>query len=461
MDLIQLWLKNKNLQEKEYQIEGIKWCLNNETSGFQIDEKNIKGGLVADEMGLGKTITMLSLIIGNPKSLTLIVLPKALLIQWEKIILALADQEAYIYHGTNAKKSLQEIATNYTIIVTTYGMIATNKNNKKNNNEKENELHKQKWDRVIYDEAHHLRNKKTAIYKGAYILTQNSEINWLVTGTPIQNQKNDFYSLCDIIGIPQSFYKKSENLKELAKNFLMKRTKEQVNIEMPKINTKKIDVEWENSDEKELSQFIHQNLGFSNLVTRNNMRFNIPIPERKLPLLVKARQSCIMASMVKDANITNNDSSKLSKLVETITTSPQDKKKIIFCHYRAEIDEIFKLLSAQNYKTAFIDGRTKNNERLSILNNTENIDILILQIQTGCEGLNLQMFSEVYFVSPHWNPSIEEQAVARCHRIGQTQEVNVYRFIMGAHEPKQKSQSLEMHTKEVQKRKLKIASDLN
>ena len=454
MEAINLWLKNKNLEEKEYQIEGIKWCLNNETSGFQIDDKTVKGGLVADEMGLGKTITMLSLIIGNLKPLTLIVLPKALLNQWEKIILTLTDQEPYIYHGTNTKKSIQEITTNHSIIVTTYGMIATS-------DKRENELYKQKWDRIIYDEAHHLRNKKTAIYKGAYILTQNSEINWLVTGTPIQNQKNDFYSLCDIIGIPKTFYQKSENLKEIAKNFLMKRTKEQVKIEMPKINTKKIDVEWENDDEKELSQFIHQNLNFSNLVTRNNMRFNIPIPERKLPLLVKARQSCIMASMVKDANITTNDSSKLSKLIETIIASPQDKKKLIFCHYRAEIDEIFKLLSGQNYKTAFIDGRTKNNERLSILNNTENIDILILQIQTGCEGLNLQMFSEVYFVSPHWNPSIEEQAVARCHRIGQTQEVNVYRFIMGAHEPKQKSQSLEMHTKEVQKRKLKIASELN
>jgi SNF2 family DNA or RNA helicase len=428
MEAIHLWLKNKNLEEKRYQIEGIKWCLNNETSGFQIDDKTVNGGLVADEMGLGKTITMLSLVIGNPKALTLIVLPKALLNQWEKIILTLTDQEPYIYHGTNTKKSLQEITTNHSIIVTTYGMIATNE-------KRENELYKQKWDRVIYDEAHHLRNKKTAIYKGAYILTQNSEINWLVTGTPIQNQKNDFYSLCDIIGIPKTFYQKTENLKEIAKNFLMKRT-------MPKINTKKIDVEWENNDEKELSQFIHQNLNFSNLVTRNNMRFNIPIPERKLPLLVKARQSC------------------LSKLIETIIASPQDKKKIIFCHYRAEIDEIFKLLSGQNYKTAFIDGRTKNNERLSILNNTENIDILILQIQTGCEGLNLQMFSEVYFVSPHWNPSIEEQAVARCHRIGQTQQVNVYRFIMGAHEPKQKSQSLEMHTKEVQKRKLKIASEL-
>lgn len=123
MEAINVWLKNKNLEEKEYQIEGIKWCLNNETSGFQIDEKNIKGGLVADEMGLGKTITMLSLVIGNPKALTLIVLPKALLIQWEKIILTLTDQEPYIYHGTNTKKSLQEITTNHSIIVTTYGMI--------------------------------------------------------------------------------------------------------------------------------------------------------------------------------------------------------------------------------------------------------------------------------------------------------------------------------------------------
>ena len=53
MEAINLWLKNKNLEEKEYQIEGIKWCLNNETSGFQIDDKTVKGGLVADEMGLG------------------------------------------------------------------------------------------------------------------------------------------------------------------------------------------------------------------------------------------------------------------------------------------------------------------------------------------------------------------------------------------------------------------------
>ena len=58
-------------------------------------------------------------------------------------------------------------------------------------------------------------------------------------------------------------------------------------------------------------------------------------------------------------------------------------------------------------------------------------DALILQIQTGCEGLNLQEnYSEIYFISPHWNPAIEDQAVARCHRIGQTKPVYVERFEM-------------------------------
>jgi SNF2 family DNA or RNA helicase len=58
-------------------------------------------------------------------------------------------------------------------------------------------------------------------------------------------------------------------------------------------------------------------------------------------------------------------------------------------------------------------------------------DAIVLQIQTGCEGLNLQAnFSEIYFVSPHWNPCVEDQAVARCHRIGQTKPTYVFKFEM-------------------------------
>ena len=66
---------------------------------------------------------------------------------------------------------------------------------------------------------------------------------------------------------------------------------------------------------------------------------------------------------------------------------------------------------------------------VDILN--EKKDVIILQIQTGCEGLNLQEnYSEIYFISPHWNPAVEDQAIARCHRIGQTKDVYVQRFEM-------------------------------
>jgi len=62
---------------------------------------------------------------------------------------------------------------------------------------------------------------------------------------------------------------------------------------------------------------------------------------------------------------------------------------------------------------------------------SQKYEVLILQIQTGCEGLNLQEnYSEIYFVTPHWNPAVEDQAIARCHRIGQTKPVSVFRFEM-------------------------------
>ena len=75
------------------------------------------------------------------------------------------------------------------------------------------------------------------------------------------------------------------------------------------------------------------------------------------------------------------------------------------------------------------DGRTRQSQRNLKL--AQKFEVLVLQIQTGCEGLNLQNdYSEVYFVSPHWNPSIEDQAVARCHRIGQSKPVQVFKFVM-------------------------------
>ena len=104
--------------------------------------------------------------------------------------------------------------------------------------------------------------------------------------------------------------------------------------------------------------------------------------------------------------------------------------KLIFCHYKGEIDAIYNRLSENGItRICIFDGRTNQMERARKIKMA--FDVVILQIQTGCEGLNLQEhFSEIYFVSPNWNPFVEKQAVARCHRIGQKKEVSVFSFQM-------------------------------
>ena len=101
-----------------------------------------------------------------------------------------------------------------------------------------------------------------------------------------------------------------------------------------------------------------------------------------------------------------------------------------------------------------IDGRTKKKERQGIL--TGKCDVLILQIQTGCEGLNLQQFNEVYFVTPHWNPAVEDQAVARCHRIGQEKPVFIFKFSMVGTDEELLSRTLDSHVKGYQKSKREL-----
>ena len=108
----------------------------------------------------------------------------------------------------------------------------------------------------------------------------------------------------------------------------------------------------------------------------------------------------------------------------------------MFCHYHAEIDYLAEKCKEAKMNVSVYDGRKGAVGRKTALEGE--CDVLILQIQSGCEGLNLQSFNEVYFVSPHWNPAVEDQAIARCHRMGQTKPVHVFRFQMaGLIEPEQ------------------------
>ena len=473
LQLFNTYIERCHMEKKEYQYNGVKWCMNNELNETPLC--NVRGGFIAEEMGLGKTITMIGTFLCNYVRRTLIVLPPVLIDQWFIQILRTTGHKAMIYHGEEKKKITIDDVKKATIVITTYSAISLTKKHLLDGTK--TLLHDIKWSRVVFDEAHHLRNSNTSRYIGAKKL--KARIRWLVSGTPVQNKKDDFYNLCRIIQLPPSFYTESSNLRLLANSFILKRTKKQVGIQIPDIISEKSIVQWESRKELELSEEIHSAMGFTGVAEKpgRGLIANSIARGGILALMLRARQTCILPRLLASKlNISGNSaeysnykeafnhSSKLDSVVKEILERKDNHcGKLIFCHFREEIDEIATRLRAGGMtKVATFDGRTHNKKRHSILN--EKNEALILQIQTGCEGLNLQEnYSEIYFISPHWNPAIEDQAIARCHRIGQTKEVFVKRFEMSTFTKEDNQEfnpiNMENYVYGIQNHKRNIAKD--
>jgi SNF2 family DNA or RNA helicase len=439
MEKFNILLGRAKFDAKAYQREGLEWCLRKELTS----NESSKGGIVADEMGLGKTLTLIGLMFINFKRRTLIVVPPVLLDQWAKEIFKCSGHKTLKYHGANKKLITEKQLLEAPIVLTTYNMLLP-VNKKETKETKENMLTNIKWNRVIFDEAHHLRNKRTERFKSCEKL--QSKIKWLISGTPIQNKRSDLYNLFKIIGITNV---NQYNVKEIAEKYILRRTKAEVGIDLPPVIKNLEQVKWANIYEKGMAEELHallpnQTHVFKSINTNSELA---DVFEGKgiLTAIMKARQSCIMPSMLIPDIIRQlqtgeveepqnyiralKSNSKLDAVIQLILSRKDNGNgKIIFCHFRKEIDLIAtRLRNGGLQKVVTYDGR---NSRTGI-NLADAADAIVLQIQTGCEGLNLQAnFSEIYFVSPHWNPCVEDQAIARCHRIGQIKPTYVFKFEM-------------------------------
>jgi SNF2 family DNA or RNA helicase len=469
------------MEEKPHQLQGVKWCLENELNPTSIGERRIRGGFIADEMGLGKTITMIGTIFCNFKPPTLIVVPLSLIGQWYNEIFRTTGHKALIYYGKNKASITKEQLEKSPIVLTTYSTATTtfekggakhsNANSEKGGAKQTSStfekggvkqtsstfekggakpypevvkpftnepFSKVEWYRVIFDEAHHLRNRKTLRFLAARML--KTKIRWLVSGTPVQNKKDDFYALCSLLRIPASVYAEPKNILFISQKFVLRRTKREAGICLPDIVYENTIVPWSGSIEERFVANIHTHLSFSGA---RLARGETPISFKNydvIQLLIRAKQSCILPNMVVkslgDDFVDIPTTSKMDAVVETILRRKTNGNgKLVFCHYKQEIDTLIQRLREGGIKrVASIDGRNTMASRARLL--SEKHDVLVLQIQTGCEGLNLQEnYNEIYCVTPHWNPSVEDQAVARCHRIGQTKPVYVFRFEMDSFLP--------------------------
>jgi len=460
------YLARNSMDRKDHQIDGINWCLRIENEGEEMDGHKVRSGILADEMGLGKTIQMIGLILCNFKRHNLIVLPRVLLEQWYGIISRTLGHEPLLYHGMSAKGVTKEQLSNAIVVVTTYGMLGCLAEKPiKGRALKYGSLHDVVWDRIIFDEAHHLRNRNTRNHKAACHVRASHK--WLVTGTPIHNRVTDFFGLCAVLGLSQSFYVNRDNMAKVASRLIMKRTKDDVGIVLPPLKRTIITVPWGSESEKQLAEDIHVHLQFSRL---GNDRENNPFGNlgfHHFAMLQRARQSCIDMGLMKknieklmdlgliDETFPSEEvmgyHSKIDRVVETISERKYNgRAKLVFCHYHMEIDRVVTSLSNLGMRVGKFDGRVSQADRDEMLERGD-IETLVLQIKTGCEGLNLQHFKEVYFVSPHWNPAVEDQAVARCHRIGQDDEVNVFSFKMAPFDEDRATRTIDMYVKEVQR----------
>lgn len=500
------YIQKSGLEPKSYQREGVEFCLRREQRGGDAVAP-ILGGIVADEMGLGKTIMMMGLIISNLAAYrrTLIVVPVALIAQWvaqiKKTIIdtgVKSDLTVFVYHGATAKRRVILSGDDASsvwchrppkrgasggdeagkvraidIVITTYGCVAmeepAEKAPKAPKAPKMLSLLTFHADRIIFDEAHHLRNKSSRVFKGAmrvvgYVggdaalvaVSRHRPSVWIVTGTPIQNKISDLKSLCYVLGFGPGDLITEEKRKAIRDQYVLRRTKVSVGMiaddeagivedvtcapRLQSLAHYKSNVAWTSENELDLSLEIHKKA--KNTTDR----------AERLKLYTQMRQMCVWPALLQrrgggdgdsdgihglspeDYNVAVSKQSKMDQVVgRMLAESEYSRKSIVFCHYRREMTQLRDMLLSSGVvmdvgDVAIIDGTVGARERGRIFAAAPTV--LILQIRTCSEGLNLQSYSDVYFVSPHWNPCVEDQAIARCYRMGQTNGVRVFRFYM-------------------------------
>lgn len=406
--------KDLNATLRDYQVSGFEFFKT--LSDYQF------GGILADEMGLGKTIQTIAFLLSNKDKKSIVITPTSLIYNWKNELEKFAPtlKVGLLHAAKSEREKILDNIDNYDVILTTYTTYKNDIDKYKNIN----------FDYCIIDEAQNIKNPDAIITKA--IKNVNAKVKFALTGTPIENNLMELWSIFDFI-MPGYLYNKSKfksifvnndkniiELKNLIKPFILRRTKKEVITELPDKIEQKIIIDLEKEHKRAYK-------GYVNLITRKikeNNQDNITV----FSYLTKLRQLCLSPElMVKNYQGKN---SKLDVLINIINDS-SDEKILVFSQFTKVLEVIGKRLNEENISYSYLDGKTSAKDRVKLVEefNTNNNKVFLISLKAGGTGLNLTSANIVVHFDPWWNPAVEDQASDRAHRIGQKNVVNVIKLI--------------------------------
>lgn len=148
--------------------------------------------------------------------------------------------------------------------------------------------------------------------------------------------------------------------------------------------------------------------------------------------LMKLRQICDSPAILNEDEVFENHSIKIEELSRELTEDISNHKALVFSQFLGMLGLIRRKLDELGIKYEYFDGSTSAPDREKAIQNFQNNDevrVFLISLKAGGVGLNLTAADYVYIVDPWWNPAVEQQAIDRTHRIGQTKNIFAYRMI--------------------------------
>ncbi|KPK33671.1 MAG: helicase [Chlamydiae bacterium SM23_39] len=415
-----------------YQKEGVYWLERLRTMYLN--------GILADDMGLGKTVQAIAAItqIKNKKNNShfLVICPTSLLHNWkEEFNKFNSFLNVKIVEGTPAqRKKIIDNFKDFDVFITSYTLM-----------QKDVEYYKKiNFEYAILDEAQHIKNRSTRNARSVKLV--QSTYKMILTGTPIENSLEELWSLFDFLmpGFLSSFdrfiekyvrtvgdnHKKNmEYLKKRVSPFILRRMKDDVLKELPKIS--EITYHCKLSDKQQTfyrsyAEAAKQKL--SKLVEKEGFD---KVQIHVLATLTRLKQICCHPAIFVKEKAELGDSAKYEMLLELLQTLVEgDHKIVIFSQYTQMLHIMKEDFENRGIKLCYLDGTTKN--RLEIVkkfNMDKDISVFLVSLKAGGVGLNITGADTVIHYDLWWNPAVENQATDRVHRIGQKKAVLCYKLV--------------------------------